>query len=106
MHMLSALRAGARRHSPLLAPSARRPAYLALTRAMSSTAPKRQQFLVYAPDKTDEGAFQRRLDVRTQVSLSVRNNLAAQAQAQYIELTDTYNHSTSPTQRRCTTTDR
>lgn len=38
---------------------------------MSSTAPARQQFLVYAPDKTDEGAFQRRLDVRTQVSPSV-----------------------------------
>lgn len=70
MHMLSALRAGARRQS-LLRPSARRPAYLNLARAMSFTAPTRQQFLVYAPDKTDAGAFQRRLDVRTQVSLSV-----------------------------------
>lgn len=97
MHMLSALRAGARRHSPLLAPSARRPAYLALTRAMSSTAPKRQQFLVYAPDKTDEGAFQRRLDVRTQVSPSVQPNQRGRAHE---------DHSTSPTQRRCTTTDR
>ena len=37
-------------------------------RAMSSTVPKRQQFLVYAPDKTDDGAFERRLSVRDKVS--------------------------------------
>jgi len=33
--------------------------------AMSTTSgPKLHQFLVFAPDKTDEGAFQRRLSVR------------------------------------------
>ncbi|KLO12330.1 hypothetical protein SCHPADRAFT_915678 [Schizopora paradoxa] len=31
---------------------------------MSSDSPKKFQFMVYAPDMTDEGAFQRRLSVR------------------------------------------
>ncbi|KAH8112265.1 hypothetical protein DFH11DRAFT_1511928 [Phellopilus nigrolimitatus] len=31
---------------------------------MSTTAPAAFQFIVYAPDKTDAGAFQRRLSVR------------------------------------------
>jgi len=31
---------------------------------MSSDSPKKYQFMVYAPDLTDEGAFQRRLSAR------------------------------------------
>jgi len=31
---------------------------------MSSDSPKKYQFMVYAPDMSDEGAFQRRLSVR------------------------------------------
>lgn len=33
-------------------------------RSMATTVPQKFQFLVFAPDKTDEGAFQRRLAVR------------------------------------------
>lgn len=32
---------------------------------MSATVPQLHKFVVFAPDKTDEGAFQRRLSVRT-----------------------------------------
>lgn len=31
---------------------------------MSAAAPSRQRFMVYAPDKTEEGTFDRRLSVR------------------------------------------
>ena len=31
---------------------------------MASSAPNLHKFLVYAPDKTDEGTFQKRLSVR------------------------------------------
>lgn len=41
-----------------------------------STAPTRQRFFVYAPDKTDEGTFQLRLSVREKHLVGVRAAVA------------------------------
>ncbi|KAI9069350.1 hypothetical protein FKP32DRAFT_1559905 [Trametes sanguinea] len=46
-----------------------------LRRALSSTAqPPRHKFVVFAPDMTDDGAFQRRLSVREQHLNDARRN--------------------------------